>query len=44
MWDFWKRSTFWLVMVASVLPGSWLRIPWELEPVRVYARSFRRGA
>jgi hypothetical protein len=43
MWDFWKRSTFWLTLATTVLPAGWRRA-WKLEPVRVYARSFRRSA
>ncbi len=44
MWDFWKSSSFWLTVAAIVLPCGWLLFALKLQPVRVYARSLRRGA
>ncbi len=44
MRDFWKSGTFWLTVAAIVLPGGLVLLALNLKPVRVYARSFRRGA
>ena len=40
---FWRRSTFWLVVAALVLPFGSVLFVLKLEPVRVRLRAFYRS-